>query len=1617
MTQQRRAVFFSDSALHFLVFFPSADYEPHAAYHRACCHSLVQTTKGATGSKAKRSSRSAFGLVRIPPPHVGGTAVVRWDSNGWSLSGEVGTLVRGNAVSSHPPCSSYRISYAFTSRPGAYWMLRSTRSLCGGELRSGINTGRRALAGQFAAMDGWQAGQSDRFDQYVKEQRLAKRFDGFDQRVERAFRVVAKAHKIEVVNAFKRNLKRSGSKFGAQQVMDMRRAVEARTAWLRDVWAQVDADYRSEDPTRQQVAAGEISAALAGEPGEYMSWAYEEQRRRRFAGPKEAQEMDTEMAGANLPDVSPDEGNRYHSLQMRMSTVEDNVKRRYGMAGAQHWSLLQEEKDRLYDEKLDRSARIFQQLLDQSERYDESRRTALLRSHVARVHQAQVRFKASMELEREREEMMAAHATMEAERQRVAREDRVALLREAADLKAKGVPTAEIALAMKERQLERHAQRQAAYQLAEQERVHEAQATYRGILRDFKHQVEEREGLELMGQQAGRPGATRAAAVEDPPWSGGAVSVHQAGGDTPSTASDGPAAAPSSKGTTGAGPLVESSPSSKEALWDAVRSDQYEDPFRVVHQARLDAAKHYDAIYAKYFPTSLALGKKYSRQNMGEEAAGNEMDRQVFQKASFVMEPYQWGMRGVHDLDSDGSVDYLTHMQFHVRDKHTGDIDWRYEKKKGGPMFRGPALYKIGAQREAADPGEQAMDPSYLPYRQRRRNYSSTRTGQSICVSNSNSFFFFVAPLACVSTTFLLIETNRTVIRPHTVSDISILRFFFTFYLYARLAGWSLMCTTPTTPAGGRQSAVTNERTSCVTSRPPPIQTAAAPNLPDRRTSTVGSSNSGPSTSTVIHRNLWFFIWLKAIGSYDSGAFSAVLGAGNGIAEAWALSTVEQGSLTSSVFLGNVLGCPLAGHCFSHYDEKRVFAYSLFFHMVFTILFGAFQEYYVALVNRFFIGLTLAFIVVYTPVWVDEFAPKERQSMWQAFQNAGVPLGIMFGYILGAFFPTYTSLGWDWSFYIKGVLMVPTVLYLTRVDRRTINTRRHGGTAALEVLPATRTSPGAREVVADRGSWRHRMVPSFRSKVRGFTASMRHLMTNIVYMCSTLSMCALYFAATGLQNFVTPYLRGEPFNAPMQTIMLGFGVAVVTAPVCGVIVGGIVLDRIGGYSSDVLRTTLFALVCGAIGGVCAIICIFVTTTGTFLLVMSVLLFCGGGIIPPGIGLTMSSIPSSQRSAGAAFSQTVYNLLGNFSGPLVCGFVADWTGELRNGIIVILLSSVLGILPLLVLVGVAWFRPHRIARHVPYSDDIDRRDVIVEADADEQHQVQVPDHPPPSSRSLSRERRRLSAGTEAQTDTVYEVVRTANAAQEPGAPSELPEQPAKLPVSTPSRPVALPEEVLLERLMSRRLSNNEEMEQAEQSRSRSRRRRSLIRQSSSGTYGAPPSNRQWNESVSLPNQHNFGMEVVRSLLMPSFDEEIAENSAAVDSSSDESDGGGETAGESAPISVLAAPLTHCSEQTRHAGYVVHRSSYWGFLHVFVALLLMASIAVAANSFSFASRPPLNVKSARAASERICPARYVSEADHSATYREEEKNEYNHRINGYGRRNPVCLGVEEDSLGFL
>ena len=71
-------------------------------------------------------------------------------------------------------------------------------------------------------------------------------------------------------------------------------------------------------------------------------------------------------------------------------------------------------------------------------------------------------------------------------------------------------------------------------------------------------------------------------------------------------------------------------------------------------------------------------------------------------------------------------------------------------------------------------------------------------------------------------------------------------------------------------------------------------------------------------------------------------------------------------------------------------------------------------------------------------------------------------------------------------------------------------------------------------------------------------------MTNIPFIMIVMANTAIFFILTGIQFWVTDYLIAE-LAADRSKVYVTFSIVSVTGPVLGVVIGGNVTSRVGGF--------------------------------------------------------------------------------------------------------------------------------------------------------------------------------------------------------------------------------------------------------------------------------------------------------------------------------------------------------------------------------------------------------------------------------------------------------------------
>ncbi len=114
-----------------------------------------------------------------------------------------------------------------------------------------------------------------------------------------------------------------------------------------------------------------------------------------------------------------------------------------------------------------------------------------------------------------------------------------------------------------------------------------------------------------------------------------------------------------------------------------------------------------------------------------------------------------------------------------------------------------------------------------------------------------------------------------------------------------------------------------------------------------------------------------------------------------------------------------------------------------------------------------------------------------------------------------------------------------------------------------------------------------------------------------------LAISSLYFVITGIQFWISDYLR-TVLGQEKDKVFMSFALISITGPTSGVVIGGTILDRLGGYTG---KSALdFCLVCGTLASLSALPVPFLNHFMTICVLLWLVMFFGGALMPAVIGM-------------------------------------------------------------------------------------------------------------------------------------------------------------------------------------------------------------------------------------------------------------------------------------------------------------------------------------------------------------------------------------------------------------
>ena len=391
------------------------------------------------------------------------------------------------------------------------------------------------------------------------------------------------------------------------------------------------------------------------------------------------------------------------------------------------------------------------------------------------------------------------------------------------------------------------------------------------------------------------------------------------------------------------------------------------------------------------------------------------------------------------------------------------------------------------------------------------------------------------------------------------------------------------------------------------------------------------------------------------------------------------------GFLGSVVFGGILLGSLASGYVFSNYSCKKVLIYSMVGLNAGFLAFPLSSSKLLMTVSRFVTGFFQAFLIVFFPVWVDHFGGTHK-TRWITLLQLAVLLGVVVGYVLTALLnlahQNVSFLSWRVSFFLQTAALAVATYIVFLADERDLSTNdilsespESHEAQAFDEYPVLRLSLFSRHpsmileapVSNDQFAEVEDIVgpqptetleplvsePHGAAKPFSVSEALGVILYKRLYLLAVLTLSSLFFIITVVQFWMSHYLI-TVLSAPPARVFGLFTLTSVSAPTAGMLLGGVVSERIGGYAGP--NALPFCLICACLA---AILGLPIPSSNSYLLVTGLVwvqLFFGAAALPTLTGLMISSLAKEVRPLGNAVAQVAFNLLGYIPAPLLYGWV-------------------------------------------------------------------------------------------------------------------------------------------------------------------------------------------------------------------------------------------------------------------------------------------------------------------------------------------------------------------------
>ena len=401
--------------------------------------------------------------------------------------------------------------------------------------------------------------------------------------------------------------------------------------------------------------------------------------------------------------------------------------------------------------------------------------------------------------------------------------------------------------------------------------------------------------------------------------------------------------------------------------------------------------------------------------------------------------------------------------------------------------------------------------------------------------------------------------------------------------------------------------------------------------------------------------------------------------------------TTVLGGLGGMIFLGTAIGCVFTFSLINKFNRKYLLLATLCFDVLSLFLTTQTTKIPLLYLCRVIAGLTQSFLAIYIPVWSDQFGIHKYKSIWLSIVHISSSLGYLFGYILGII------MEWENSFYLQNILIIIHIVIIFFVlpdlyfsmnllplkaklnlikekdenkiikdiknidinmnsisnDNNELLIKKNKEEEKEEKEEKKEKESNSKKEEDEISLFEDIQVKNEDIRKISIINHLKVLIKSPIFILMNITLASMFIIVSAVQFWINDYLENGLLVDDEKKRLYAFAFVVITSPVGGIILGGILSNKLGGYDTE--KAIYIPLITSFLVCILANIIPLTSNLYVFIPLFWTYLFLGSVLLPVVSGIILVSVDKKFAGSASSVSTLLYNILGRLPGPILYGF--------------------------------------------------------------------------------------------------------------------------------------------------------------------------------------------------------------------------------------------------------------------------------------------------------------------------------------------------------------------------